>query len=715
MVLVLAGGALAAETLVVPQGTTHTVTGKELYDSFEVAGTLIVEKGGELTAGLGTEKSVIDGLEAKVIVNGGVIKLNSRIDVGDESNAAIIMNGGLFRIGDANSIDDAGDIKMPDNDGGTQRIILNGGLLWAHRCQMKFAVTDDAKIIVAGGEMRLDKMGEGEDPGEPESYYPKDWLSADRLLLAENKGYTELVISPNTPVANYYKISAIAKPLEALVVPQGATHTVTGKERYKSFEVAGTLIVEKGGELTAGLGTDQPRSTIDGLEAKVIVNGGVINLNSRINVGYASNATIIMNGGLFRIGNLDSEEDFGDIKLPDSDGGTQRIILNGGLLWVHRCQMKITQADDAQIIVGGGEMRLDILGEDEVTESYVPESWQTAGRLLLAKDKGYTELVISPSTPAANYYSIRAIGAKAGSFHFTLTGDPRSGLSRWRHMLKQMKEKIGGVGAFHITAGDYFEDDHSTLASHFYDEMVAEFGPDVVWYPGVGNHEVQREQHDLLWLRQFYRDKLQGKVNAGPQGSEETSYSWDYRNAHFVQIDMYFDGEKHREDVGFSDQILEWLEKDLDKNTRPVVFVIYHEPAWPNDRGGKDSPDNWQKFMKILNDRKVVAGFCAHTHTYGRTQVPGPWESVTWEIDAGNAGRLSHGDKHQTFVDIIVKPDGTVEFNTWQGLEGEDFKITDSWTAKAGTSRNTGKLVEPENQSVFDRGVEMRLATTAVR
>jgi len=416
MVLVLAGGALAVETLVVPQGATHTVIGKEVYSSFEVAGTLIVEKGGELTAGLGTEvKSVIDGLEAKVIVNGGVIKLNSRIDVGNKSNAAIIMNGGLFRIGDANSIEDAGDIKMPDDEGGTQRIILNGGLLWAHRCQMKFALTDDAKIIVAGGEMRIDKMGEGEDPGEPESYYPKDWLAAGRLLLAEDKGYTELVVSPNTPDANYYKISAIAaKPVNTLVVPQGTTHTVTGKEVYKSFDVAGTLIVEKGGKLFAGLGTDQPRSTIDGLEAKVIVNGGAIYLNSRINVGYANNATIIMNGGLFRIGNADSKDDFGDIKLPDSGGGTQRIILNGGLLWAHRCQMKFTITDDAKIIVAGGEMRLDTMGDNEPEESYDPNDWLVAGRILLAENKNYTELVISPNTPTKNYYKISAIRAKAG-------------------------------------------------------------------------------------------------------------------------------------------------------------------------------------------------------------------------------------------------------------------------------------------------------------
>jgi hypothetical protein len=263
---------------------------------------------------------------------------------------------------------------------------------------MKFAVTDDAKIIVAGGEMRLDMLGEGEDPGEPESYVPNDWLSAGRLLLAEN--YTKLVVSPNTPTQNYYKISAIAKPLEMLVVPQGTTHTVTGKERYSSFEVAGTLIVEKGGELTAGLGT--------------IVNGGAINLNSRINVGIASNATIIMNDGLFRIGLADSNDEVGDIKLPDEDGGTQRIILNGGLLWAHRCQIKIAETDDAQIIVAGGEMRLDILGDNEPTESYVPNGWLAAGKLLLAKNKGYTELVISPNTLTENYYKISAIRAKAG-------------------------------------------------------------------------------------------------------------------------------------------------------------------------------------------------------------------------------------------------------------------------------------------------------------
>jgi hypothetical protein len=251
-----------------------------------------------------------------------------------------------------------------------------------------------------------------------------------------------------------------------------------------------------------------------------------------------------------------------------------------------------------------------------------------------------------------------------------------------------MTEKVGGEGAFHITAGDYFEDDHSTVAVDFYNELINEFGENAVWYPGVGNHEVQREQCDLFWLRLFYYDKLEGTVNPGPKGCEETTYSWDYKNAHFVQLNMYWDGKKYYKDLGFTDVILRWLEDDLDKNTKPVVFVIYHEPAFPNGRGGKDdSPAQWKRFMKLLNDRKVVAGLCAHglcahTHTYGRYQVDGNWDTFTWEVDAGNAGRMSHADKHQTFVDITVYEDGRVKFDTWQGPEGTDFRKTDSWAVQ---------------------------------
>ena len=272
---------------------------------------------------------------------------------------------------------------------------------------------------------------------------------------------------------------------------------------------------------------------------------------------------------------------------------------------------------------------------------------------------------------------------QAPSFRFTLTGDPRAGLAKWRHTLEQMKANIDEEFAFHITAGDYFEEDRSTQARDFYAALKDEFGDDVVWYPGVGNHELKGGATDLAWLQQYYRNHLIGKVNPGPQGCEQTTYSWDYGNAHFVQLDMYYDGSQYDKDGTFSDFLYDWLVTDLNKSTKPVVFVIYHEPAFPDGRGGKDrSPAGWERFMKLLNDRKVVAGFCAHTHTYARYQVKGDWETFTWEVDAGNAGRMSHGDKDQTFIDVTVHGDGLVEFNTWQGFGDAGFKKTDSWSVE---------------------------------
>jgi len=95
--------------------------------------------------------------------------------------------------------------------------------------------------------------------------------------------------------------------------------------------------------------------------------------------------------------------------------------------------------------------------------------------------------------------------------------------------------------------------------------------------------------------------------------------------------------------------------------------------------------------MKLLNDKKVVAGLCAHTHMYARYQVDGNWEKYTWEIDAGNAGRTSHADNLQTFINITVTSDGQVMFETWQGIEDEPFRKTDSWTSSAGVQKAAEK------------------------
>ncbi|MHC4498326.1 MAG: LamG domain-containing protein, partial [Planctomycetota bacterium] len=229
-VLGLAGGASAYDTLVVLQGETYTVTGQEVYDNFEVAGTLVIQgNDANLMVGLGTDhpRSRVDGPDAIIIVNSGALCINSRLQAGIANDATIIVNGGLLRVGTADSVDDFGDLKLPDETGGVQRVYLNGGILWVHRCDVKMmdvGVEHNNQIIVAGGEMRVDELAPEDDDWE--HYDPCEWKTEGKLVPAENEGYVELVIEPNTPSVDYYRISAIWEPVATSPYPENSANDV---------------------------------------------------------------------------------------------------------------------------------------------------------------------------------------------------------------------------------------------------------------------------------------------------------------------------------------------------------------------------------------------------------------------------------------------------------------------------------------------------------
>jgi len=254
-----------------------------------------------------------------------------------------------------------------------------------------------------------------------------------------------------------------------------------------------------------------------------------------------------------------------------------------------------------------------------------------------------------------------AFAASSQPFHFTVTGDPREGLRAFENVCREMQNKVGGVGAFHISAGDYYDD--GTKAADFYNALRNQFGNDVLWYPTVGNHE--EGTSDMGWIRNHF-SRLDYVVKPGPPGAEKTTYSWEYGDVHIAQIDLYYGSW------------FNWLVEDLNNNTKPIVFVCYHEPQFPNGRGGKDNSPNMQ-FWNLLKEKKVVAGFCAHTHQYGRGRYGG--NDITWEVDVGSAGRESHWDGKFRFVDVEING-GTVNFTTWSGSESGSFSITDSWTAE---------------------------------
>lgn len=189
-------------------------------------------------------------------------------------------------------------------------------------------------------------------------------------------------------------------------------------------------------------------------------------------------------------------------------------------------------------------------------------------------------------------------------------------------------------------------------------------GEGYLWYPGVGNHETETPE-DMVWLRAYdydpNGDPPPNIVNVGPLGCEETTYSFDYGNSHFVVLNEYCDGTSDTGTGGdVVDALYDWLVDDLNTTDKTHIFVFGHEPAYPQpdadngrERHMADSlnqhPANRDRFWNLLREKQVVAYICGHTHNYSAVQIDG-----VWQLDAGHARGMGDTGARSTFILIHV-------------------------------------------------------------
>lgn len=250
------------------------------------------------------------------------------------------------------------------------------------------------------------------------------------------------------------------------------------------------------------------------------------------------------------------------------------------------------------------------------------------------------------------------------SFRFTVTADSREftgetydELVHFRGALEALK-KIG-AGKFIITPGDMDPPSDVRWSINKY------LGKDFIWYPVLGNHEEETES-DMDYLRKYNAggNKLPNIVNLGPEKTKETMYSFDYGNSHFIVLNQYFDGNSDiAADGDINDPIYNWLKTDLEETDKTNIFVFGHEPAFvqPDEYSGRvrhngDSLGKYRKnrdrFWNLLEDEKVTAYFCGHTHNYSSVLI-----NNVWQIDAGHARGNDDQNSPSTFLTVDVTGD----------------------------------------------------------
>ena len=243
-----------------------------------------------------------------------------------------------------------------------------------------------------------------------------------------------------------------------------------------------------------------------------------------------------------------------------------------------------------------------------------------------------------------------------------------------------------GAGSFMISPGDLDVRPPSAVR----DMINKVIGDDYPWYPVLGNHDPESPS-SMEYLRE-YSTTVPHVVKRGPQGCEETTYSFDWGDVHFVVLNQYFDGEK---DWGLEGdvvpELLEWLNTDLAATTKNHIFVFGHEPliSMPDMDNGRirhqgnsldEDPENAFAFHQLLLKYGVDAYVCGHTHNTSYATING-----LWQLDPGHARGLeeaSYADQMYAAIERAIEEgrnEGVGEAESLRQLYRDDEYHIDYW------------------------------------
>jgi hypothetical protein len=284
---------------------------------------------------------------------------------------------------------------------------------------------------------------------------------------------------------------------------------------------------------------------------------------------------------------------------------------------------------------------------------------------------------------SAQVTSCSALESTPDRFAFAVTADMRKYSGPTYHSTQYFRgatEAIANVGssAFMVSPGDI----DPTIDVVW--TITSTLGITYTWYPVVGNHELP-DQGDEPYIganMDWLRAHDYGTVNPGPSGCPETTYSFDYKNSHFVMLNEYCDtGGDTVTDGKIPDHLYNWLITDLDNTDKTHVFVFGHEPAFPQpdaDNGRSrhvgDSLDQYptdrDRFWSLLESKGATAYICGHTHNYSAVKIDN-----VWQLDVGHARGIGDTGARSTFV-IVCVDDASVTFEAHRDdASGGDYTL----------------------------------------
>jgi hypothetical protein len=185
-------------------------------------------------------------------------------------------------------------------------------------------------------------------------------------------------------------------------------------------------------------------------------------------------------------------------------------------------------------------------------------------------------------------------------FSFVVWGDTRT-----RHEVhaRVAARVLRENPSFVLHTGDLVANGQSMDDWDKFFEIEKDLLRNVPFYPVLGNHE----RNTPLFSQYF----------AFPGGGDGHYYSFDWGAVHIVGLDNNQTGPSEQIKGAFLQYELDWLRDDLARNTRPLIFIFFHQPLYTAVRARRESAAKLaEKMEPFLLSGGVTAVFSGHDHNY---------------------------------------------------------------------------------------------------
>jgi len=231
-----------------------------------------------------------------------------------------------------------------------------------------------------------------------------------------------------------------------------------------------------------------------------------------------------------------------------------------------------------------------------------------------------------------------------------------------------------------------------------------------------GNHEVDQ---DCIGELQTHYTPMVASLPTGasvtmnsPTPTDKTMFMIEYENAAFITLDIYYDDDLEDWDpkgVLYDRVMDDFVTNALDQTNKPVKFVFYHEPVFPDVRHVGNSLDDdarCDEFWDLLTIRGVTGTYVGHTHWSDMEDIGQAAKGMQgiFEIDAGCGGLMVGGNNEPvpTLIYTLVTSGGLCLHRRAQPASGRNWSGTVNYTDLSATDREHIVLIDTFEHSGTD-------------